>query len=312
MPSIARRSMQPRSSGSWHHPPGVSRLTVSIVNFNAGDFLLEALGSLRAVAAEAEMDVVVVDNASTDGSAERAALAFPQVRFLLNPTNEGFGAANNRVLREAATPHVLVLNPDTRVLPGTISHLLDFMAARTDVAAATCRLEHEDGTLDVACHRGYPTPWVSFRYLFLKDDRQYHLTDRDMSQPHEVDAIVGAFMLLQTAALRKVGYFDEDYFLYGEDLDLCYRLTQSGYRVMYVPDVRAVHSKGISSGIKQRSLDRSSATDERRVASVEHFHAAMRTFYRKHYQTRYPRLVNQLVYAGIALKLRRARKTLVV
>lgn len=290
----------------------MKKLTISIVNYNGGEYLLSCLSSLKEIKEEVDFDVYVVDNASEDGSLDRAKSKFPQFNYILNKENLGFGKAHNLVLKKVSTPYVLTLNPDTIVLPRTLKFMIDFMDDNSDAGVSTCRVEKSDGTLDKASHRGFPTPLASFLYFFLKNDRLYHLTNRNMSKSHEIDSAVGAFMLIRKSVLEKVGYFDEDYFLYGEDLDLCFRIKNAGFRIMYVPDVKVIHEKGVSSGIKKHSQDLSGASLETREKSMRHFYETMKIFYKKNYSQKYPFFLNWLIYSGIDLKMWLARRSQVV
>lgn len=290
----------------------MKKLTISIVNYNAGEYLLSCLESLEKVRGEVEFDVYVIDNASTDGSLEKVKNQFPDFNYISNKENLGFGKAQNLVLKKAKTPYVLTLNPDSEIPPGTLSFMLDFMDKNPDVGVSSPRIEKADGSLDIASHRGFPTPWASFLYFFLKNDRLYHLTDRDMTKTHEVDAVVGAFMLMRKAVLEIVGYFDEDYFLYGEDIDLCFRIKQAGFKIMYVPEVKILHVKGVSSGIKKHSQENTSASASTKNLSLNYFYKTMTIFYKKHYAKNYPFFFNWLVYSGINLKLFLAKRKLTV
>lgn len=286
----------------------MSTLTISIVNYNAGQYLLSCLDSLEKVSGEADFEVYVIDNKSADGSIEKARKEFPKFNYIMNESNLGFGKAHNLVLKNAKTPYVLTLNPDCEVLPGTLSQIIDFMEKNKDVGISSPRVEKPDGTLDKASHRGFPTPWASFLYFFLKNDSLYHLTDRDMTKPHEVDCVVGAFMVMRKSVLEKVGYFDEDYFLYGEDIDLCFRAKEAGFKIMFVPQVKIKHVKGISSGIKKHSQANSSAKAMTKSLSINNFYETMKLFYKKHYAKKYPFFLNWLVYRGIDAKWWLARK----
>lgn len=286
----------------------MKKLTISIVNYNAGEYLIECLSSLEKVKNEVNFEVFVVDNASSDGSNKEAEKKFPEFNFINNDRNLGFGKAHNIVLRKANTKYILTLNPDSILEPGVLSHMIDFMDKNTNVGASSCRVEKADGSLDIASHRGFPTPLASFLYFFLKNDKLYHLTDRDMSKTHEVDSLVGAFMMLRKEVLEKIGYFDEDYFLYGEDIDLCYRIKEKGYKVMYVPAVKITHIKGISSGIKEHSKSSSKANNQTKNLALNYFYQTMSVFYKKHYAKKYPFFFNWLVYGGINLKRAMARR----
>lgn len=280
----------------------MKKLTISIVNYNAGEYLIRCLESLRKVKDEVEFDVFIIDNASSDGSLEIARKKFPDFKYIENKENLGFGKAHNLVLEKSSTPYVLTLNPDCEVPAGTLSFMLKYMEENVDVGLSTCRVVKPNGKLDIASHRGFPTPKASFYYFVFKNDKYYHLTDRDMSKTHEIDAAVGAFMLIRKSVLEKVGYFDEDYFLYAEDIDLCFRIKKAGFKIMYVPDVEIKHVKGVSSGIKKESKQDSLATQKTSEKSVEYFYDTMKIFYKKHYAKNYPGIFNNVIYLGIDTK----------
>ncbi len=288
------------------------KLSVIIVNYNSGDFLISCLRSLGKLANEIRYDLYIVDNASSDKSLQEAQKLFPKIVYIKNGQNLGFGKANNQAIKLVKTDYILLLNPDTKVLEGTISYMVNFMDDHPDVGAASCRVLLANGSLDWASHRGFPTPWASFLYFVFKDKRLYNLTDRDMESIHEVDSIVGAFMMLRKSVLDEVGLFDEDYFLYAEDIDLCFRIKQAGYKIVYVPKVKIIHFKGIASGIKKHSQSLSSATMESKKRSLDHFYSTMKIFYKKHLQKRYPFFINLLVYLGIDLKWWLAKRSLSV
>lgn len=288
------------------------KLSVVIVNFNSGDFLLKCLSSLKKVEDEISADIWMVDNASMDDSLEEVKNKFPKLNYIENKENLGFGKANNLALKKIKTENILLLNPDSEVLPGTLKYMVDYIENHPEVGVATCRVEKEDGSLDLATHRGFPTPWASFLYFILKDDSLYHLTGNDMKKDHEVDAVAGAFFLTRKSVLDKVGLFDEDYFLYAEDLDLCYRIKNAGFKIMYVPEVKIIHHKGISSGIKKHSQGVTTATDESRRKALNSFYETMKIFYRKHLEKNYPFFINWLVYFGIDFKWWLAKRKMVV
>lgn len=290
----------------------MKKLTISIVNYNAGEYLLMCLKSLRDASKRIEFDVVVVDNASSDDSLEKAKKNYPEFKFIESKENLGYGKAHNIVLKQAATPFVLVLNPDTLIYSEALLKILDYMENNPSVGVASPRIEKSDGSLELASHRGFPTPWASFLYYFLKNDRLYHLTDRDMTKIHEVDSVIGAFMFIRKSALDKAGYFDEDYFLYGEDIDICFRIKKAGYSVMYLPEIKAIHAKGISSGIKEHSKKQSSATEETKNKALNSFYESMKIFYKKHYEKKYPWFLNKIVYLAIDIKWQLAKRKKIV
>lgn len=279
-----------------------TKLSIVIVNYNAGDFLLACLNSVQTAGEEIDLSVWVVDNDSLDSSLEEAKKRFPEFNYIKNTENIGYGAANNIALKKVNTEDILLLNPDTTVKASTLQYMLDYMKDNPDVGAASCKVEKSDGSIDWASHRGFPTPWASFLYFVFKNDSLYHLRKADMTRSHEVDSISGAFFLTRKSVLEKVGLFDEDYFLYAEDIDLCYRIKQAGFKVMYVPVVQVFHYKGISSGIKKHSHEISAYTITSRKKALDSFYQTMKIFYKKHLAKKYPFFINWLVYFGISLR----------
>src|SRR4051794_40600767 len=193
-----------------------------------------------------------------------------------------------------AYDYVLFLNADTELPPGAIAPLIALLARRPELGAVSPRLVRLDGSLDQACHRGFPTPWNALCHLLGLDRRwpdsarfgHYNLTYLPEDQPAAVDAVAGAFMLLPVAVARRVGAWDEEFFAYGEDIDYCLRVRQAGWRVWYEPSVTVLHLKGAIS--QQRSL-----------RMIGEFYRAMRVYYRKHQAPRHPLLVRLVILGGI-------------
>ncbi len=261
--------------------PVSMRIAVVIVNYNVKDLLVSCLASLQASLAGISSEIIVVDNDSTDGSIDYAEPIFPGVRFIRLGNNLGFGRANNIGFREAlekGAEYILCLNPDTLISEDTMRVMLDYMDAQPNVGLAGCKLLNADGTFQLACRRGFPTPWASFckvfglQALFPKSPRfaQYNQTFRSEDATYFVDAVMGAFMFIRKEALVQIGGFDEDFFMYGEDLDLCFRIQQNGWKITYLHTTSIIHYKGEST--------RRSAINE-----VKHFYEAMEIFARKHY-----------------------------
>jgi GT2 family glycosyltransferase len=267
-----------------------------IVSFRSKELLRRCLGSLQEHPPGRRFTVQVVDNASGDGTADMVAREFPEVKLTRNSDNLGFAAANNLAIAEGTAQYVLVLNPDTEVREGTLDTLLALMDAQPGAAACGPRLELEDGSLDHAAKRAFPTPLGALGHFSGLGRRreasgalaQYRAPEVE-SGP--VDAINGAFMLIRREALEQVGLFDEGYWMYMEDLDLCRRFSRAGWSVLYEPAATALHVKAGSSGA-HRSIRLNHA-----------FHYGMDRFYRKHYAPERNPLVNLAVYAGIWLKL---------
>jgi N-acetylglucosaminyl-diphospho-decaprenol L-rhamnosyltransferase len=277
-------------------------LAVIIVNFKARDLLRDCLRSVQ-VSQGVSPCVYVVDNASDDGSVEMTREEFPGIHAISLSENIGYGAANNVGLRsalnEATDPprYLLLLNPDTVLPPAALAQSIAFLDEHPKAGAVGPKLVRQDGSLDKACRRGFPTPAVAlYHFLFL--DRlfprslrfaRYNLTYLDPEKQAEVDSLVGAFMLIRREALDQAGLFDESFFMYGEDLDLCFRIRQHGWQIWYDPDITVLHYKGASS--KQNSSK----------ANYE-FYRAMLLFHNKHFAAKTFFLVNWLVVAAIVVK----------
>ena len=266
-----------------------------IVSYRCGLMLRECLQSLQEHPPARGLRITVVDNDSGDGTADVVRREFQDVRLIALDENVGFSAANNLVLRETTAEYVLVLNPDTRICEGTLDTLLRLMDANERVGIAGCRLVQEDGTFDHAARRSFPTPASALGH-FLRVGRSerapaslaaYRAPDVGEGP---VDAVNGAFMLMRRAMLDEIGLFDEGYWMYMEDLDLCYRAARAGWITWYEPSVRAVHIKAGTSG------------RHRRLRLNYAFHYGMYRYYRTHLAAQRSTLFNALVYIGIALK----------
>jgi len=281
-------------------------LGIVIVNWNTRDLLRDCLRSVQVSQGDFTCRVVVVDNASADGSADMVRAEFPDVTLIASAENEGYSRANNRGLRalgfaqgcadEDAPRYALALNPDTVLPPAALSDMLAYMDADATIGVAGPKLVLPDGSLDLACRRSFPTPEISFyrmvglSKLFPRSRRfgRYNLTYLDPDVETEVDSVVGAFMLVRRAAIQRVGLFDETFFMYGEDLDWAFRIKQAGWKVMYNPRVTVTHVK--------RAASRQSRRAQRE------FYRAMLLFYRKHYRQTTPWWLHSLILLGLALK----------
>ena len=275
---------------------GSSALDVVVVSYRSPELLRACLQSLRDHPPAAPMRVHVIDNASGDGSAEMVRREFAEFELTESPRNLGFGAANNLGIAAGSAPYVLVLNPDTRLTAGALDGLLALMEADARIGMAGPRLERDDGSFDHASRRSFPTPLGALGHFTGIGRRrtapaalsQYRAPEVEAGP---VDAINGAFMLIRRSALERVGGFDERYWMYMEDLDLCYRFAQAGWTTWFEPSVTVGHVKAGSSG-RHRSLRLNYA-----------FHYGMFRFYRDHYAATRNPLLNLAVYAGITLKL---------
>lgn len=275
-------------------------LTIAVLNYNSGEYLLKCLESICKVCMEANISIVVIDNNSTDESFSLIESKFTNVEFVKNKENLGFSKGYNPTLKKIKTEFILLLNPDCILQKGVIKRILEDFEDET-VGAATCKIVLPDGKVDLTAHRGFPTPWASLLYL-LGNDSLYHLTNKISGEVHEVDAIAGAFFMTRKSILEKVGYLDERFFLYGEDLDLCFWIKKAGYKIIYDPCVEIMHFKGISSGLKKHSQELSLADKKTKAKARDAFYEAMVLFYDKHYKKNYPFFINWLVYLGIYTK----------
>jgi N-acetylglucosaminyl-diphospho-decaprenol L-rhamnosyltransferase len=275
---------------------GSVSLDVVIVSYRSRELLRRCLASLRAHPPSGPVHVVVVDNASDDATLELVRSRFPDVELVASGENLGFARATNIGIRSGRAPYVLALNPDTRVTEGALDRLLELMELHREIGICGCRLELEDGSLDHAAKRSFPTPLSAlghFTGLGRRAGARGGLADyrAPTVESGPVDAVNGAFMLIRRKALEKVGLFDEGYWMYMEDLDLCYRFARAGLITWYEPSVTVHHVKHGSSG-KWRTPRLNYA-----------FHYGMLRFYRKHYAHERNPLVNATIYVGIGAKL---------
>ncbi len=274
---------------------------VIIVSYNVADLLRRCLRSVLG-SRGVDLAVCVVDNRSADGSAELVRAEFPQAHLIVSPENRGYSAANNLgikyFLAQSPPPrYILLLNPDTEVPPDGIAEMVAYLDRHPEAGIAGPKLVRPDGSLDLACRRSFPSPEVSFyrmvglSRLFPRSRRfgRYNLTYLDPDVETEVDSVVGAFMLIRREALQEAGLMDEAFFLYGEDLDLAFRIKARGWKVLYYPKVVVLHHKGES-------------TRRARSRAVREFYRAMLIFYKKHYAPNNPPLLRWLVTAGIYLR----------
>jgi GT2 family glycosyltransferase len=273
-------------------------LEVVIVSHGAEALLRRCLGSLAEHPAAGEMRVTVVDSGSPDGTPDMVEREFTAVR-LIRRENIGFSAANNLALRESEARAMLLLNPDTEVYAGTLDAALARLRSEERIGMVGVKLVREDGELDHACKRSFPTPLSAlahFTGIGRGDDAsgslsQYRATHLGDDEPGEVDAVNGAFMLCRAEAIREVGLLDEGYWLYMEDLDWCRRFWDAGWKVFYEPAGVALHVKGGSSGARR--------APKQEIA----FHRGMARFYRRFDAPDHNPLLNAAVYAGIGAKL---------
>ncbi|HEX5336918.1 MAG TPA: glycosyltransferase family 2 protein [Gallionella sp.] len=271
-------------------------ISVVIVNYNAGRLLLRCVELLRIC--PLEMEIIVVDNASADGSLD-ALRGLPCVRIIESPVNMGFAAACNCGARVASAPFLLFLNPDCFIKPGALERLLEALRADESAGMAGGLLVNLDGTEQAGGRRAVPTPWRSFVRAFGLahfSDRwprlffDFHLHRQPLPERAiEVEAISGACMMVRREAMHEVGAWDEGYFLHCEDLDWCMRFRQTGWNILFVPSAKITHAHG--------------ACSKNRPIFVEwHKHKGMLRFYKKFFRHQYPGLLMWLVASGVWLR----------
>lgn len=272
-------------------------VSVCIINFNTRDELDSCIASLEMGASSVTLEVIVVDNASIDGSAQMVRTKYPWVKLIENSRNVGFAAGCNQAIRHSRGRYILLLNPDTIVHDGAIEELVKFMDEHSDVAIVGPKLLNTDGTLQHSC-RAFPTLLTGmFRntplerlFPSLKPVRQYLLLNHSHSEPMEVDWVSGAAMLVRRKAIEVVGMLDEGYFMYCEDVDWCWRMRRAGFKVFYVPSAVITHAIGRSS-------------DQLFVPMLIQRHRSMLRFYFKNYRRMLPFPFAPLIALGIGVRL---------
>lgn len=273
------------------------KLSVVIVNYNVKEELTFCLSSVQRALQDVEGEVFVVDNHSADGSCDVVKTLFPWVTLIENAENLGFARANNIAIKKSCGEYVLLLNPDTVVEQDTFSKMLAFMDEHDNCGGLGVKMLDAQGTFLPESKRGIPTPWVAFcklfglYKLFPKSEKcnRYYLSNIPQDAVAEVEILAGACMLLRKSVLDEVGLLDETYFLYGEDVDISYRILQAGYKNYYFPETSIIHLKGAS-------------TKKLEVKSVREFYRSMEIFCERHF-TEYNRLFLLFVKLGINVRM---------
>ena len=261
-------------------------LSIIILNYNTKDITLNCLDSIKKVENEIPLEVIVSDNASTDGSVEAIKKKFKWVKIVEGP-NISFSNGNNRAKKFVNGKYVLLLNSDTVVHKNTLKKCINYFESNNNIGALTCKLVLPDGSLDKDARRRFPTPWISFNRLFLKNGSKYWYGDVSPDITHEVDAIQGAFFLTTKNILEKVGWLDEKFIFDGEDLDLSFQIKKAGYKVIYYPEVSITHIKKASKNSFSGLL--------RKMQGIN----SMEYFYKKNLWKNYPIAFNYFVLLGI-------------
>lgn len=272
-------------------------LSIIIVNYRTYQLTRQTLESVLEKDHPFDYQIYLVDDHSGDGSLEKLQQEFhgmELITFIASPENRGFAHANNLALEQINSRYVLLLNSDTQIIGDCLEKCLEYMAKDPEVGVLGCKVLLPDGRLDLACRRSFPTFSVSFyrmtglSKLFPHSRRfgQYNLTYLDEDETYPVDCVVGAFMMVRWITIHEVGLLDEDFFMYGEDIDWCYRIKSAGWKIIYYSPAQILHHKG-GSGANEKLLNE--------------FYRSMYLFYKKHYQMQYSWYVTALTYGGIGV-----------
>ncbi len=299
-------------------------VSIIIVTYNGKDVTLKGLSSYKkAISLDKShsYQIIVVDNDSKDGVADAIENEFQDVLLIRNKGNVGFAKANNVGFERADGRYILFSNPDIENFENTLPEIIKYMDTNPEVGACTPFLELvKTGKLDWPSHRGFPTPWASFCYYvglqrlfsFSKPLSRvfgkYHLLDKDMNSPHEVDAITGAFFFVRREVFEKAGKWDERYFMYAEDLDLSFQIKKLGYKIVFYPLVKVLHYHGLVSGLKAETSTVTKADPATKERAYNAFYDTMKIFYDKNLRARYPEFIRSLVFFGIDYKKAKGSK----
>jgi len=285
-------------------------LSIIIVAYNTKDLVKECLASLERAKPRVEqagytMEVIISDNGSDDTS-EMVKKDFPDVLYQANG-NVGFAMGNNIVKPLCAGQYILMLNPDTQVEENTLPESLQYMEKHQAVGAMTCKIVMYDGSMDKDARRSFPTPWVAFTHM-SKLDRlfptsklfaKYWYGYLSAEVESEVDVLEGAFCLVRREVMDEVKWYDEDYFLNGEDIDLCWKIKEKGHKIMYVPTIKINHFKGATKGKEQKSTIKVTVDDAVKKKVLIAGSDAMKIFYNKRLKQKYPFILTAAVLSGI-------------
>ncbi len=273
------------------------KISIAIVSYNVREFLYQCLLSVSRASANLEAEILIVDNASVDGSVQMVKQNYPAARLIENKQNVGFAAANNQALKQATGEFFVMLNPDTIVQEDTFEKLISFFDKTPDAGIAGCKILNPDGSFSVDSRHSIPSPMTALWKMFglnrlfpgSKIFGRYNMTYLDADEIAPVDAISGSFMMFRNNVFLEAGGLDEDYFMYCEDIDLCYRVAHNGWKVYYVPETNIIHYKGEST--KKNNID-----------YVINFNRSLYLFYKKHFHRQYLSLFRWFILLGVMIR----------
>lgn len=286
-------------------------LSVIIASYNTSDLLDACIKSLlRAQQPPKGLEIIVVDNNSKDNSVQMVKEKYPGVKIIANSENKGFATANNQGIKDANGKYILILNSDTKVKPDALVKPLKFLKTHPQVGALSVKLRLPNGEIDPDNHRGFPTPWVALTHfiglskLFPKSKifNRYFQSYKNFDAIHSIELSACSYLMMPTKLLRELNGLDEAFFFYGEDIDLCYRVHEKGFKIIYYPKVEVIHYKGASSGIRGESAKITTASKATKIRIAKSSIEAMEIFYKKFYAHKYPAVVTGLVLLGIRVK----------
>lgn len=301
-------------------------ISIIMVSFNAKDICVQTLNSLKSSLdfiererPDLQIETIIVDNNSTDGINEIIESEFKFAKLIQVPQNLGFAKANNLGIKNSdkTAKYYLFLNNDILLEQDSITRMYDYMEKHPKVGMSTCRVDLYSGGFDWDCHRAFPTVWNSFCYFFGLEKylgwilpgifARYHIKNKNLNTEHEIDVCLGAFMLTPVSVIKQAELWPEDYFLNGEDVDLCFRIKKIlGYKIVYTPITKIIHFKGASKGTKSSSLKISKADDKTKLLQINSGMDAMAIFYKKYYQKESNFFTNLIVKLGMwAIKQKR-------
>lgn len=280
------------------------KLSIVVVTYNTKDLLSPLLNSIRMTldSWKKKTEIIIVDNASSDDTVEFVKKVYPDIKLIVNKINQGYAKANNQGIKIAQGEYILLLNSDTILTSDVINKMILYLDKHADVGVETCKLVLIDGKIDPACHRGFPTPWASLSYFLgfeklfpkIRLFSGYHLWYKPLNSIHEIDCPSGAFYLARRDLVQKIGFFDEKFFMYGEDLDLSFRIKKAGWKIIYNPSSYAIHLKKQSGILSWDNLIKKQ--------TCKAFYEAMKIFFDKHYQREYSSLIRRIIFIIIDIK----------
>jgi GT2 family glycosyltransferase len=274
-----------------------TKVSIVIVNWRTPLLLKRCLEAISNDDSAKDFEIFVVDNASGDQSLAILSTEFPSVKVIANQDNLGFSKACNQAIPLTSGEYILLLNPDTLVVDSAISQLAAFLDNNSQCGAVGPKVLNDDGTLQLACRRSFPTPIAAlFRLTYLSKlfpghpiFAKYNMTYANPEEIYQVDALSGSCMMVRRKAIAQIGLLDEDIFMFGEDIDWCWRIKQSGWQIVYCPQAVIYHSHGAASRLRP-------------AGATINLHKGMAVFYRKHLAKNYWPVFNQLVYLVIWLR----------